>query len=116
MKLFKSTVVAAMLALFLGSFSLTAFASPNTDAVARISTHIDEAIKSLDASDPDAAKAQIKLAKRAKKELNSEQNAAKIGRLSAHFTKANKFIKKSDYASAKSELEKAKHGYAAIQF
>lgn len=116
MKLFRSSVVAAILALFLGSFSVTAFADPNTDAVARIGTHIDAAIKSLDADDPVAAKAHIKQAKRAKKELISEQNAAKIGRLSAHFTKANKFIKKSDYASAKSELEKAKHGYGAIQF
>ena len=116
MKFFKSTIVAAMLAVFLGSFSLAAFATPNDDAVNRISAHVDEAIKSLDANDPDAALAHIKQAKRAKKELNSEQNAPKIGRLSAHFTKANKYIKKSDYASAKSELEKAKHGYKAINF
>ena len=116
MKFFKSTIVAAMMALFLGSFSLAAFADPNQDAVAAINTHVDAAIKSLDANDPDAALAHVKQAKRGKKSLNSEQNAPKIGRLSAHFTKANKYIKKGDYASAKSELEKAKHGYNSINF
>lgn len=116
MKLLKSTAVAAVLAVFLGSFSLAAFADPNTDAIAKINKNVDAALKSLDANDPVAAKEFIKQAKRGKKELNSEQNAPKIGRLSAHFTKANKYIKKSDFANAKSELEKARHGYNAINF
>jgi len=116
MKFLKSTVVTMILALFLGSFSLTAFADRNTQAVANITTHIDEAIKSLDANDSTAALAHIKEAKRAKKEMNSEENAAKIGRLSAHFTKAKKLIKKSDLTGAKAELELAKHGYNSIQF
>jgi len=116
MKLFKSTTVAILLALFLGSFSLTAFADRNSQAVEKITTHIDEAIKSIDSNDEDGALAHIKEAKRAKKEMNSEENAAKIGRLSAHFNKAKKALKNSDPAGAKAELELAKHGYNSIQF
>ena len=116
MKSLKSTIIAVLLAFSLGSFSSLAFADRNSDAVANISAHIDEAIKSIDANDIDGALAHTKEAKRAKKELNSEGNAAKIGRLSAHFTKAKKLLKKSDLAGAKTELEKAKHGYNTIQF
>lgn len=116
MKFLKSTIVAVILALSLGSFSSIAFAARNDKAVANIVAHIDEAIKSIDANDVNAALAHNKQAKRAKKELNSEQNAAKIGRLSAHFTKAKKLLKKSDLAGAKAELESAKHGYKSIKF
>ncbi|NOQ16242.1 MAG: hypothetical protein GQ581_04215 [Methyloprofundus sp.] len=116
MKSFKSTIIALLMSLFLGSFATLAFADRNSQAVDNISAHIDEAIKSIDANNVDAAMAHIKEAKRAKKELNSEGNAAKIGRLSAHFNKAKKLLKKSDLDGAKSELEKAKHGYNAIKF
>ena len=116
MKLLKSTIITVLMALSLGSFSSLAFADRNSQAVANISAHIDEAIKSIDANDMDGALAHTKEAKRAKKELNSEENAAKIGRLSAHFTKAKKLLKKSDSAGAKVELEAAKHGYNSIQF
>ncbi len=116
MKSFKSTLIAVLMSLFLGSFSSLAFADRNSQAVANISAHIDEAIKSINANNIDAAMAHTKEAKRAKKELNSEENAAKIGRLSAHFTKAKKLLKKSDLPGAIAELEKAKHGYNAIRF
>ena len=116
MKFFKSIIVTLLLALSLGSFSSSAFATRNDRAIASITAHIDEAIKSIDANDSAGALAHIKEAKRSKKELNSEQNAPQIGRLSAHFTKANKLIKKSDLAGAKSELEKARHGYNSIKF
>lgn len=116
MKSLKSTIVAVLIALSLGSFSSIAFADRNSQAVASITAHIDEAIKSIDANDTDAALAHIKEAKRAKKELNSEENAAKIGRLSAHFSKAKKLLKESDSAGSKAELELAKHGYNSIKF
>ncbi len=116
MKSLKSTILAVLIAFSLGSFSSIALADRNSDAVAKISANIDEAIKQIDANDFSGAKASIKVAKRAKKEMNSEQNAPKIGRLSAHFTKANKYLKNSDPEGAKAELEKAKHGYNAIQF
>ena len=116
MKSLKSTVIAVLIAFSLGSFSSIAFADRNSQAVANISAHIDEAIKSIDANDIDGAMAHTKEAKRAKKELNSEGNAAKIGRLSAHFTRTKKLLKKSDLEGAKAELEAAKHGYNSIQF
>ena len=116
MKLLKSVILSILIAFSLASFSSIAFAAFNDQIVAKITVHIDEAIKSIDANDDDAAVAHIKEAKRAKKELNSEGNAAKIGRLSAHFTKAKKLLKKSDSAGAKAELESAKHGYNSIQF
>ena len=110
MKSLKNAVLAVLIAFSLGSFSSIALAN-NTQVVASITAHIDEAIKSIDANDVDAALAHTKEAKRAKGELNSEKNAPKIGRLSAHFTKAKKLLKKSDLAGAKSELEIAKKGY-----
>lgn len=93
MKSFKSTIIALLMSLFLGSFSTLAFADRNSEAVVNISAHIDEAIKSINANDIDAALAHTKEAKRARKELNSEGNAAKIGRLTAHFNKAKKLLK-----------------------
>ena len=116
MKSLKSIIIAVLLAFSLASFSSIAFADRNSQAVDNITAHTDEAIKSIDANDIDGALAHIKEAKRAKKELNSEGNAAKIGRLSAHFNKAKKLLKKSDLAGAKAELELAKHGYNSITF
>ncbi len=115
MKLLKNAVLATLIAFSLGSFSSIALAD-NPAAVANITAHIDEALKSLAANDLEAAMAHTKQAKRGKGEMNSEGNAAKIGRLSAHFNKAKKFLKKSDVAGAKSELEKAKHGFNALRF
>jgi len=125
MKLLKSVVVAASLALSLGAFSTAAVAGcedpgrvciGNDQAVANIVGHIDQAIASIDANDTAAAAEQVKAAKRAKKELNSEAMAPKIGRLSGHFHKAKKALKNDDLTTAKSELEKAKHGFLALQF
>ncbi len=126
MKLLKSAVIAASLALSLGSFSTAAVAGCHDDAgricvgndqaVANIVAHIDAAIVSIDAKDAGSAIQHIKEAKRAKKEMNSEANAPKIGRLSGHFHKARKQLKNDDFASAKGELEKAKHGFLALKF
>ncbi|MCF6251467.1 MAG: hypothetical protein L3J75_09400 [Methylococcaceae bacterium] len=126
MKLLKSAVIAASLALSLGSFSTAAVAGCHDDAgricvgndqaVANIVAHIDAAIVSIDAKDAGSAIQHIKEAKRAKKEMNSEANAPKIGRLSGHFHKARKQLKNDDFANAKGELEKAKHGFLALKF
>ncbi len=126
MKLLKSAVIAASLALSLGSFSTAAVAGCHDDAgricvgndqaVANIVAHIDAAIVSIDAKDAGSAIQHIKEAKRAKKEMNSEANAPKIGRLSGHFHKARKQLKNDDFASAKGELEKGKHGFLALKF
>jgi len=126
MKLLKSAVIAASLALSLGSFSTAAVAGCHDDAgricvgndqaVANIVAHIDAAIVSINAKDAGSAIQHIKEAKRAKKEMNSEANAPKIGRLSGHFHKARKQLKNDDLVSAKGELEKAKHGFLALKF
>ena len=116
MKSLKSIILSILIAFSLASFSSIALAAFNDQVVAKITTHIDEAIKSIDTNDDTAAVAHIKEAKRARGELNSEGNAAKIGRLTAHFSKAKKLLKKSDSAGAIAELEKAKHGYNSIQF
>jgi len=126
MKLLKSAVVAASLALSLGSFSTTAVAGCHDDAgrvcvgndqaVVNIVAHIDGALASIDTKDAAGAIQHIKEAKRAKKEMNSESNAPKIGRLSGHFHKAKKLLKKDDLAGAKDELQKAKHGFLALKF
>ena len=114
MKSLKNTITTVLLTLFLSLFSLNALADRNSEAVEKITTHINAAIQSIDAENSTEALEHIKQAKRAKKELNSEQNAASIGRLSAHFNKAKKMVKKSDYAGAKAELETAKSGYNAL--
>ena len=123
MKLLKSAVVAVSLALSLGSFSTTAVACEdgrvcvgNEAAVENIVAHIDAAIDSVEAGDAAGAKAHIKEAKRAKKELNSEAMAPKIGRLSGHFHKANKLLKKDDFDGAKASLGLARHGFLALRF
>lgn len=115
MKILKNAVIAILIAFSLGSFSSMAVAD-NASAVASITAHIDEALKSIAANDVKAAIAHTKQAKRGKGEMNSEGNAAKIGRLSAHFNKAKRFLKKADLVGAKSELEKAKHGFNALRF
>jgi len=115
MKSLKSVILSILIAFSLTSFSSIALAG-NTQTVAKITSHIDEAITSINANDDAAAVAHIKEAKRARGELNSEGNAAKIGRLTKHFNKAKKYLKKSDSAGAIAELEKAKNGYNAIQF
>jgi len=115
MKSLKSTIATTFLALFLSMFSLNALADRNSQAIQNITAHVDAAIQSIDAKNSTEALAHIKQAKRSKKELNSEQNAARIGRLSAHFSKAKKLIKKSDFSGAKAELESAKRGYNELK-
>ena len=115
MKSLKSVVLSVLIAFSLVSFSSIALAD-NNQVVANITAHTDEAIQSINANDNDAALAHIKEAKRARKELNSEKNAAKIGRLTAHFNKAKQLLKKSDTAGSIAELEKAKNGYNSIKF
>ncbi|MFW5443157.1 MAG: hypothetical protein ACKE51_02470 [Methylococcaceae bacterium] len=113
MKFLKNAFLAVLLTFSLGASVVLA---ETTTAVANITAHIDEAIKSIDANDVDGALAHTKQAKRAKGELNSEGNAAKIGRLAKHFNNARKLLRKSDLAGAKAELQAAKSGYNSIQF
>jgi uncharacterized membrane-anchored protein YitT (DUF2179 family) len=80
MKSFKSTIIAVLMSIFLGSFSSLVFADRNSQAVANISDHINEAIKSI--NDTDAALAHTKEAKRAKKELNMLQKLVGFQRIS----------------------------------
>lgn len=125
MNLLKNVVVSVVLALPLSTFSAIAVAgcsdsgqtcTRNDQAIENINTHIDAAIKSITEKDVDAALANNKKAKRAKKELNSESNAAKIGRVAAHFHKVKKLLKAGDLEGATAELQAAKSGFNALEF
>ena len=124
MKLLKSAVVAASLALSLGSFSTTAVACEDgrtcygpEQAIDIVSGHIGEAIKALDAKEGShEILMHIKAAKDGSKEINANDKVdVARGRAVQHLKKARSAIKKGEMQEGEDHLGQAEKGFARLK-
>jgi len=124
MKLLKSAVVAASLALSLGSFSTTAVACEDgrtcfgpEEAINIAVGVIAEAIKAADdKSGKQEVISLIKEAKRKGKEINANDVVdRKRQSATSHLTKAIKALKADDFQTAEDHLGAAEKGFAALK-
>lgn len=124
MKLLKSAVVAASLALSLGSFSTTAVACEDgrtcfgpEEAINIAVGVIAEAIKAADdKSGKQEVISLIKEAKRKGKEINANDVVdRKRQKATTHLTKAIKALKAGDFQSAEDHLGQAEKGFVALK-
>ena len=123
MKLLKSAVVAASLALSLGSFSTTAVACEDgrtcfgpEQAIDITVGHVAAAIKAADdKSGKQEVLTHIKAAKDASKEINANDVVdRKRQRAVGHLKKAKKALKDNDFNSALDHLGAAEKGFSDL--
>jgi hypothetical protein len=116
MKLLKSAVIAASLALSLGSFSTTAVACEDgrtcfgpEQAIDIYVGKIAESMKAInDGADVEVIEKLLKKTVSLKKEINASDIVARFASKSAkHVKKARKLVKAGDMAGATAELEVA---------
>jgi len=124
MKLLKSAVVAASLALSLGSFSTAAVACEDgrtcfgpEQAIDITAGHVAAAIKAADdKSGKDEVLALIKKAKDSSKEINANDVVdRKRQRAVGHLKKAKKALKSDDFQSAEDHLGAAEKGFVELK-
>jgi len=124
MKLLKSAVVAASLALSLGSFSTAAVACEDgrtcfgpEQAIDITAGHVAAAIKAADdKSGKDEVLALIKKAKDSSKEINANDVVdRKRQRAVGHLKKAKSALKKDDFQSAEDHLGAAEKGFVELK-
>ncbi|KAF3982310.1 MAG: hypothetical protein HFP81_01065 [Methylococcales symbiont of Hymedesmia sp. n. MRB-2018] len=123
MKLFKSVLVAASLALSLGTFSTSAVACedgrtcvPFSDAVKMIDGHINMAIEAIDKEhDTATILLHIKQAKDLSKEIN-ENDKVDIarGRANGLLKKAKSAVRKGEMAAGDDVLRAARAKFASL--
>ena len=124
MKLLKSAVVAASLALSLGSFSTTAVACEDgrtcygpEQAIDITVGHVAEAIKAADdKSGKQEVLMHIKAAKDSSKEINANDVVdRKRQRAVGHLKKAKSALKNDDFQSAEDHLGAAEKGFNELK-
>lgn len=124
MKLLKGAVVAASLALSLGSFSTTAVACEDgrtcfgpEQAIDITAGHVAEAIKAADdKSGKQEVLMHIKAAKDASKEINANDVVdRKRQRAVGHLKKAKRALKNDDFQSAEDHLGAAEKGFTELK-